>query len=161
MFDQILKGHPEPQLLDLPAIVLDSLGQIVAYAMPVKAHADLHARAAHDVLLLGGRKEIQHILMLSVIVRGIVADVHFPENTAFGHFLEEIVRVIADLFGKAKKVGVCHACFAAAPLGKAEQVALGNRLIDGVNILNQTIIKAGKINRALKKARFFRYKLKI
>ena len=74
-------------------------------------------------------------------MRGVVADVHFPENAALGHLFEKVIRVVPDLLGKGKQIGMRHACTASAPLGKAEQVALCNRLLDGVNVLDQAIVK--------------------
>ena len=113
--------------------------------MAVKAHADPRTGTADDVLLLLVLKEIKEILMLVVVMDGIVADVHLPEDVLVGHALEVVQRICAQLSNMTEQVGMGDTHHGGtAPLGVGEQVSPRHRH-GAVQILNEAVVVKGDV----------------
>ena len=118
------KRKPQSQVFRHAAETDDTFPRILTDTVSVKTDGDLDAGSAHDVLLFFVFKKLQHIRMLPIVMDGIVADVHLPEDPAFPHLHEIRIRIFPARMNKAEHIGMRHPELTAASLCKCKQIAV-------------------------------------
>ena len=127
LFLHMFKHQMDAHDLNESARRFYAVGFILFGDVAVEANGQAHACLLDERLLFFVFEKLAYVGVLLKAVQAVVIDVDFPENIVLRHLPQETVGVFADVFDKAKQIGVRNPNGATAFLRKGEDVALQKR----------------------------------